>query len=235
MKKILYIVVAFLLFGIIYKLVLLNKYHVDEVNYNTTGIFKETITVNHQETPINEFTYEDIIIKDDFSNYEYNGYFYIKKNENNNVDAAFSINKSDEYYMTLCDENLNDENDKTILFNEEDRKKFVQENNIKSDIDLLKYIKEHYYLKSSIFNSIKTLKNNYIINSFVSSIPISEDENYTTTLINGDVTGYINNINVQTKEIHILHDNKQYIIVLLGKEFTNNDYVISLLKSIKFK
>ena len=110
-------------------------------------------------------------------------------------------------------------------------KDYLNKNNIKNDIDLLKHIKEKYYIKSYIYTPIKTMKSNYIINSFV-QIALPEFKNI--VLVKGDNTnGYIINTK-SVSEIHLLYNDDQYIITLSGNEITNKEFINNLLETISF-
>lgn len=240
MKKVIAII-ALILFiigvGVGYKLFLLNKYHIEKIVFNNDAMFNTTITVNHQDTDEKKITYNDITFKDNFSNWERYNDFYVVRGGKNQTDKAFAISKAGQYYLSLQSKNYDSEENKD-LFNEDDRIKFVEENNINNDIDLLKYIKNNYYLKNSIFDSIKQYKENYMVNLFViSSVLVNSSDDNTNnsivSLIDGDLTGYMFNLN-NAKEIHLLHNNEQYIISLIGNSLITDDYVQNFLNSITF-
>ena len=236
MKKILLGVLFLIISFLLYKLYILNKYHVEKINLDTTGIFSDTVTIKYEKTKDKTFKYEELIIKDDFTNLQKKDNFYIKYNKNNEMEKAISIYKSEQYNKLLYDGSIIIENDNDY-FTIENRDDFLNDNNILNDIDLFNYIKKNYYFESDIFTSKKKVKENYILNNFI------KNENYLTsttskfnsiTLIDGDIRGYILNITDTIKEIHILHNNDQYIISLMGNDFVKDDYVISLLKTIRF-
>ena len=57
-------------------------------------------------------------------------------------------------------------------------------------------------------------------------------------LISGDLKGYMINYHTENnsvKEIHLLHNDKQYIMLLGGKDTTTNEFITDLLSSISFK
>ena len=53
------------------------------------------------------------------------------------------------------------------------------------------------------------------------------------TLIKGDLTGYIIHTNENIRQVHILSNNEQFIMSLVGKELIVDQYIISLLETIK--
>ena len=237
MRRIIVFFVFFLIIGITYKGVLLYKCHVDEYNINKEGIFNNTLIVKHQESDDKLFKFEDIYLRDDFSHFTKNEDTYLNRDQNDELISAITLSKSKQYYTMLHDGSLvfgDGGNDK--LFTIKDRDKFLSDNDIHDDIDLYNYVKKHYYLSSNIFDSIKKIKENYMINSFVMAVGLYSDEENTTTmtLIDGDIKGYIININVLIKEIHILHNDDQYSLLLFGKDFVSDNYIKLLLESIKF-
>lgn len=83
---------------------------------------------------------------------------------------------------------------------------------------------------------MKKIKQNYIINAFVNVQTFSSnDENTNTmTLINGDLTGYVIVASSNVREIHLLYNDEQYVITLVGEAFTDDNYITSLLETVKF-
>ena len=53
-----------------------------------------------------------------------------------------------------------------------------------------------------------------------------------------DIKGYIYNIltdvDVPIREVHIIIENKQYIVLLAGTEITSNDFIEELLSTVKY-
>ena len=243
MKKktiILVLFIVLLLAFISYKAIMLNKYKTEKREINLDSIFNETITVK------SETEYSDDRISIDnmsFDNY-FNGYvdsetaYKMKYDENNEVVSFYSTNSMTQYINILNPNSfeigLNNAKDKSFS-TEEDTRKYLDSHNIKNDVDLLKYIKDNYYLKNNIFTCTSTMKNNYLINSFVSDTLVQYNK---ITLINGDIEGYIidamNAYGNGVKGIFILKDDKQYVITLGGSELTNDEFVIKLLSSVKF-
>ena len=77
----------------------------------------------------------------------------------------------------------------------------------------------------------ETIKNNFLINSFV-EVTLPDFKNI--TLIDGRISGYIINVpSTKAKEIHILDNDVQYIITLSGDSITNSDFIMELLETIK--
>ena len=244
MKKktiILGLFIILLLVFISYKVIMLNKYKTEERKINLDSIFNETITVKSEtERSDDRISIENM----SFDNY-FNGYvdsetpYKMKYDENNEVVSFYSANSMTQYINLLNPNSfeigLNNVKDKSFL-TEKDTRKYLDSHNIKNDVDLLKYIKDNYYLKNNIFMCTNTMKNNYLINSFVSDTLVEYNK---ITLINGDIEGYIidamNAYGNGVKGIFILKDDKQYVITLGGSEITNDEFVTKLLSSIKFE
>ena len=238
-KKIIIITSVILLILIGYKVYALNKYKSEYVELDTSLIFNETITINEEYdsndiVAFGEMTYNNFF--SDYVEHEESG-FKVKYDENNEVSSFYSMFKEEQYINVL---NVNsfllyadDEDVNEDISTENNMKKFLDKNNIKDDIDFLKYVKENYYIKNNIFTSTSNMRNHYIINSFV-SVAFPEYKNI--VLIDGNVKGYIINAksNVNIKEIHLLHNTNQYIITLSGDEIANDEFVNNFLKSVKF-
>ena len=217
---------------IIYKFIMLQKYNVEEISINTSAIFNEKLNIKNNS--INDKKYKSMSYKDYFIGYviKEETDFKVKYDEKNEVSSFYNIIK-DKQYTNLLNNNsftiFSDKNNSNFS-TEKYMKDYLNSNNIKDDIDLLKYIKDNYYLKNSLFTSTSVMKGNYIINSFTQ---ITLPEFNSITLIDGDLKGYI--INAKTiKEIHLLYNNDQYIITLAGDELINNEFINKLLESIMF-
>ena len=236
-KKIIILIILLIIVFFGYKFYLLNKYNVEKRDIDTSTIFKDEININLKGYQGNLFTYQNISFKNDFNDYIKNEHdWYIKRDKDDTVISALYITKTDQYHNLLTDGNLemfNSDDEKEIVnkfFNEEDRDSFLKESNINNDIDLMNYVKNNYYLKNNLLTCSKTMKQNYMINSFVDiSLPTFSK----ITLIKGDLSGYIFHASEKIRQVHILNGEEQYIISLVGDELISNEYIISLLETIK--
>lgn len=234
------IILLFLGF-IIYKFAILQKYKTEKIAIDNKSIFNETMNINYNQTN-NTIVFEEMVYFDCFSDYvtEENVAFKVKYNENGEISSFYNIVRQKQYISALninsfmlMSDNLKDKgevNYSTV----KSMKNFLNKNQIKDDIDLIKYIKNNYYLNNNLFTPSTTMKNNYIINTFTQ---VALPEFKSITLINGDeAKGYIINIKsiVDIKEIHLLHNDNQYIITLSGYEITNTEFISNLLESINF-
>lgn len=240
LKIFLPLVLVLLLFGtFVYKFAAMQKYKTENIDINTKSIFNSTINITYNGdssvTKFDEMSYHDY-----FSDYvDKEGLnFKVKYNENGEIVSYYNITKEEQLINMLSVDSFEiatdvEEIDSRKYFTEKNMKKFLDKKNIKDDIDLIKYIKDNYYLRNDLLMSTDTMRNNYIINSLVqSSFPNFES----ITLINGDkVKGYIVNIKSNPlKAIHLLHEDKQYVIALFGDEVTTDEFIKNLLGSISF-
>lgn len=239
--KIFIVMVVLMLIILGYKIFILNNYMSQELLINTDKIFNEVITIKKEKEIVDSeiLKFEKLSIKNYFKEYvesENNINFKVKYDDEGNVISFYSISKFDQYINLL---NLNS----FMLYNpadkknynfetEEDMRVYLKKRKIENDVDLLRYVKDNYYIKNNIFMSKKTMKNNFLINSLV-EVAMPQFENI--VLLNGRVTGYIINMNDSNiKEIHMLYGGEQYILVLSGEEITNNEFINDLLETVKF-
>lgn len=236
-KKIIIIVIILILAFLGYKFYLLNKYDVEKRDIDNNVIFKDNITINLKEYKGDLFDYDNISFRNDFKDYTKNEHDWYIKRYNNEVVSAIYITKIDQYHHLLTDGNLeiiNGDSDEVVnkIFIEEDKIAFLEEYKINNDIDLMNYIKDNYYLKNNILTCHKRMKQNYIVNSFVNvSLPTFSK----ITLIKGDLTGYIIYANENIRQVHILSGDYQYIMSFVGKDLVTDEYITSLLETVKLK
>ena len=192
---------------------MLNKYKTEKISINSDQIFKETLTIPHES--------EEHIISDYFIDYEdsdTNPNVKIKYNDKKEIVSFYLVTTSKQYINVLSVDSFElkgeKDNKKEDYNTEKNMQKFLEKNKINNDIDLLNYIKNHYYISNNIFTSTKTMRNNFILNTFV-QITLPEFESI--TLLNGEVEGYIINLKNGIREIHILNKDEQHIITLSGK------------------
>ena len=225
-------------FGV-YKYIMLNKYYVEEYKIDNSKIFNETMTITSND----DYDGERINIEDmSFANY-FEGYVdklqhtKVKYNDEGAIDSFYMTNVSTQYVneFSVNSFSVSDSDEDKDTATDESTKKFFSENNIKNDVDLLYYVKNNYYLKNNTLTSTNTMKNNYLVNSFVVTTTVSYNN---ITLINGSLDGYIvdvkNNIDSKIKELHIIKGDKHYTITLSGSEITSDSFIKDLLSTVKF-
>ena len=246
-----YILILIILF-IGYKSYYLIKYNIPKEDYAKEEIFKDKITINNDNKNQYEMikygglscrnNFKDFVINDKYD-YDVNisttdtkPIMYWKKNKQGETTAAIVFDKWMQYYNILTDgriESINtskkDELHQDEYFGEKDKEKFLKDNNIKNDIDLLYYVKNNYYLNNNIFTSNHKIKEHNIINLFTTLYLIGTRK---ITLIDGDLQGFIVNLTDNFKEIHLFDNDEQYIITLSREELTNEVYLNDFLKTI---
>ena len=236
------IILICVLLIIIYKAIMLNKYQYSKREIDTDAIFNSTITIRKQDYDGERISSDKISIANLFDGYvdTENPSSYKVKYDGDKVVSSYSIPTPIEQYINLLSiESLeirsSNDNAKSIKPNASVRK-YLNKHNIKNDIDLLNYIKNNYYFKNNIFTLTSTMKNNYVLNSFVDVGLLNFKD---ITLINGSISGYIIGVNTSSttviKEIHIIKDDKQYIMTLLGEDITSEDFIERLLSTVEFK
>lgn len=237
-------VTLILVFGI-YKGIMLNKY-----TANLNDNYKEVVnglsmdkTMKIYKKTINESNYlveDDIKIRNDVSNFkridlnsELDSVKYLLYNDKNEVESSIWIGNMKSYIDIFTSDSLIlfDDQD-SGQFNSADRKYFLLKNDINNDLDLLKYIKNNYYIKNTLFTDIRNMKENYAFNKFVSiTFPIVDS----TTIISGDYSGYIFNMKKNVRTVHILRNDKSYIFTFFGEQFTTDNYIQDLLSTLEIK
>ena len=215
-----------------YKSYMLIKYRSEKVALDKGLIFKETLTIENNS---NSKTIEEYF--EGYEELENNSNFKVKYNDEGEVESFYTLANIEQYVNLL---NINsfelytDDSIKKDYNTEKDMKDYLSKNKINNDIDLLKHIKENYYFKNNLFICSKTMKNNYILNNFVlSTLPNFKE----IVLIDGSINGYIIVINTSSekpiKEVHILNEDKQYIIFLAGNDITSTEFITELLETVK--
>ncbi|MBE6160496.1 MAG: helix-turn-helix transcriptional regulator [Lactobacillales bacterium] len=230
---------------LIYKSILLNKYNAEKPeNYKQiiSGLTLDK-TIKIYKKTINEkdyLTVDDIKIRNDFSKFKkiekinkMDSTKYVLYDENNKMKSAIFMGKTDTYIDMLASNSLVIMNNKDRgQFNDADMKYFLLRKDINNDLDFFKYVKENYYLENNLFTSIREMRENYAINTYVSiAFPLVSS----TTIISGDYTGFIYNLKTNIKEAHIFRNGKSYVFTFMGEEFTKDSYIQDLLSTLEIK
>lgn len=160
--------------------------------------------------------------------------------DKNNIQATFIIDSFDSFHKLFSysnDEITFYNGTNTITTNtpqkfttQNYRQEFLKKNNINDDVDLIKFIKENGILKSNLFSSTKTMKQNYSYNMFLSIVLPTAEE---VTIITGDLNGYILKIG-NFKQVNILKDDLQYNLQFFNLEYFNDDLIKTILESVTF-
>lgn len=228
-----------------YKSIMLIKYNIEPIeNYEefisslsmdkTLKIYKRTIDENEY------LTVKDIKIRNDFRAYEtidatgeYDSTKYVLYNGIGEVESAFWMGRMDQYINMFTSDSLTIYGTKDSgQFNDADRKYFLLKNDINNDIDFFEYIKNNYYLENNLFTNTRNMKENYAVNLFVQvALPSFES----MTIISGDYTGYIYNLNNNIREVHILKNDKSYVFTFIGENLTTDYYIQDLLSTLEIE
>ena len=251
MKKIIIIITTIfmlVLMGayIAFKLYNMDYYSLKNLNnyetYSKNLYIKETINVKYKEN-LNEdkIVFKDFIVRDDFKNFiklgePHSTDDYVKYalyDENNNVTASI--------WFATDFSKVEGFSEEVVVFNSEDTryeqmafKDFFKEKEIIDDIDLINYLIETKDKSNTIFDSIESMKSNYMLH-YLFSMGFEYDG---ITLIDGDLKGYMKEYKLENKtiiEINLLTDDKTYGITLINKEYFTDEYIKELLNTIELK
>ena len=249
-KTALIVVITFILIilmsFIIYKAIILKRYYVPRLNNNDYYRIVESLN-NQNEFVLYKKTISDddylsfnnIKIRNDFKDFEletiddlYSIQKYIRYNDNK-IESFFWISNAEtyiDYYKSDAIFFVDKEGvDLLSTFNKSDRGYLLLRNDINNDIDLFNYIKNNYYINSSILTSRRQILENSSINAFINifNTPFSS-----ITIINGDYLGYIFNYDNGIKEVNILRNNKRYIFTF-GGTIANDNYIKDLMSTLE--
>lgn len=205
---------------------------------NTLTIYKKTIAEDKY------LVVDDIKIRNDFKDFveveKVNEQYPItfKKTDEKGNKSAVSISSGFTYIDAFASDDLTIYNDSDSgiadfgQFNVADRKYFLLQNDINDDIDFLKYIQKYGYHKSNIFMSDRKIKENYAINLFIDVVIPRVDS---VTLIEGDYSGYIFNLEKQRiRSVSILRNDKAYHFMFYGEQY-DDKYLEDILSTLEIK
>lgn len=191
-------------------------------------VFKEDVVINTKS--VTEYLEKDNIkIRNDFQDFTLKENWYVLNDSNKDNKVAFTMNGPTETYLDyLKAEDITVYNGSLKNTKVKDRIRFLENNNIKNDIDFFKFMSKQEYPTFNILTSVKEMKSVYstylMFNIMIPSV------NYINE-IKGDYIGYILNLN-NIKEVSILKNKKRYILTFLGNDYFTDDYVRELLNTI---
>ena len=165
---------------------------------------------------------------DSDNNYEY----YIKYNSDyKDAEAAFMIGQ---FPTQLSNTNSNSLDSIYYEFNYFPlyishmlRKSFLEKNNIKDDVDLIKYLRKREKKECTFLTPIIKIKEEYFFNFIESSYQTLEDVTY----IDGDIRGYINRVD-DSKQVCIVKDDKLYCLVFYKLDYFTDEIINDIIRSI---
>jgi len=189
---------------------------------------EEYITINKKEYQGNYFQYENIKIANEFNeNLDYEELavsdLYTLK------DTARFLIGTKESEIEILKKIATDV--PFLIDGEKIIEQFIEEKNIKNDIDLFNYIKVNDFNGNKLFTSSEKRKTDYIIgNAIIASIPPFSKITY----INGDYYGYMYELE-DGYQVQLEKDNKQYVFVftnLQEKNYYTKGKVLDLISTV---
>ena len=191
--------------------------------------FKDDIVIKTNKDVSDYLEKDNIKIRNDFKDFTLKENWYVLNDSNKDNKVAFTLNGPTETYLDyLKAEDVNVYNASLKNTTANDRIKFLENNNIKNDIDFFKYMNKQEYPVFNILTPVNKMKSIYSVYlMFNIMIPST---NYINE-IKGDYQGYILNLD-NIKEVSILKDNKRYTFTFIGNDYFTLDYVKELLNTI---
>lgn len=238
------IIIILITIFVAYKIFLLNKYDISNLNLENYDAFLEgyknqsELTIDNVPLSDSEYlTYQNVKVKniygsaveEDYLNDFYQNVIYKKKDASGNVIDSFSIAINDTYLEIFSSDekqfftSIDSEGESTPL--EADIDDYLEDNNIKNDQDLFKFLSETRNYVPNIFTSTKKIKEHYGLH-LVASIVMPKIDGITN--LTGEYQGYIFNINNQ-KQITIEKNDEQYVFLLKDK---TDEEILEFLNSI---
>ncbi len=162
-----------------------------------------------------------------------NGNRYLKQNENKETTAFVwlaPITKEDTYtYLVKSAGDLKFMgNSKPIpnIKNKKEYLKYVEQKNITSDLELLKYLKDDYNKKNTIFTKTSEMKNRY--NLQLTSAIIFANRNKKVTFLEGTYPGFVL-YGEELVDVFLYKDNKPYFLEFYG---FSEDEIFSMVETV---
>ncbi len=218
------IIILIVLFAIGYKVCAYFAY-VKNLSYENKGIVLDgNYTIKTNEINEDEYlVFDNIKMKNIFNGYtkyedNTNTLKYIQRFDDNALNKAIYIGAEDEFVDILLNDELNVFSMDISIEDPKYIKKVFDRNNIKNDIDLMKYFVEHYYDKTTFFNTISKQKEVYFMNVLANILVPSLNN---INIIDGDYEGFVINSNA-VKEITIVKNNKRYYFTFIGDRDEEN-------------
>lgn len=152
------------------------KYVHNDLNMD---IVIDTVSYNDKDY----ISYDDVKVYNAFKKYKNKSNKYLKYDDTSSIISSFAINKNE----TMINTYINASEAK-LLTTKSYRTNYIKNNNIKNDIDLIKFIENNDVHKGGFFSSISYLKKMYSLNYLkITLLP----EILNISYISGDYTGYI--------------------------------------------
>lgn len=145
------------------------------------------------------------------------------------ISNGYKLNDNTYFMINIDDSMIDYLKNSTLKKDKKGFVKFLQKNNIESDIELYCFLNKYGNATSNIFNSFSRIKSNYYVQYIVSIMG-----NYINSLteINGDLSGYI--MHCENNDIVVLNlKNKTYYLNFRNTEYFDLDYIYELISTIQ--
>ena len=230
-----------------YKSKYLLSYYITNSHYeiNEADLGKENyISIKHNNEIKDPKTVGDVTYNDYFKKYELHvddltsanlghSYKYYLKDDNDQITDQFWISDTTNFdYLEVFVHDYFSVNDDKKIVKEKEVKEFLKEENINSEIDLIKYLKNNYYFESGLFTSNKNIRKNYVFNN------IFVFYRGKTVFIKGDYEGFIQdyyNSSLPVREVNLFKNGKKYTFTLMGKKLTSDSFIKEFVSTISIK
>jgi len=213
-KKIIIIIICIFVLLIVNKLFLYNNYLVpQDINIENIG----EIDLKHKDAK-DYLNYNGIKIRNDFKKYvfEEDEGSYVLYNKDEDIINTFSVYEVNTL-LQIFKEYDND------ILNEKYIERFLKDNNINNDIELLEYL-SNYKNNINYFSSNKEIKFNFYVYQFVYDVLPLIDE---YKIIKGDYTGILlfhdNYEEEKSIDIMLLNDGMRYVLSFNGFDINENN------------
>ena len=221
-KTILIIICVLLLLILLGKAYVYKNYNVEQVvNIKNEG----SVVIKHKEVK-DYLKYNGVKIRNDFKKYTYeeDDDSYILYNKEDDIVNMFAVYDVD----TLL--NIFIEYDNSLI-NKDKVEKYLKDNNINNDMELLNYI-EKYKQDINFFSKDFDIKMDYYIKKYVEDVlPLAEEYK----VIEGDYTGIIvyGNSYEEEKSIDVLlfEDNRRIVLTFIGMDI-NEKNILDLVGTV---
>lgn len=245
-KFIIIMIALYIILYVVLKLFIVftqDLYMKNEVTDKTYGIGSVLQITSYTEeekanTTYFESTSSDLSIKvkdyfqgfeegDKDNNYEY----HMLYEEDNTIKAVFMMGKFKSQIYNINDFNEDNYyyefNHFPLYISKLAKEYYIKKNNIKNDVDLIKYIRSRKKEDCNFFTPIIKIKENYFFNFVETSLPSLDSVTY----LEGDIEGYIYEA-TNFKQACILKEDDLYCLTFFKLDYFNDDIIKDVLRSV---
>lgn len=197
---------------------------------------KETWSIQHKKLAEDEyFKVGSYKIKNDFQNFEKVGNLnkdsadiYIQKSSTGILKTSIWFSKGLKESVKYLNENMTIFGSTNIEI--KDVLDLIEQKNIKSDMNLLKYVIEFKDNKLTIFSSIKKMKESAVITVLINTL-LKNDE---FILLTRDYEGYVYYMNDYhaKRVVNIFKNGKKYELMFVNTDYFTDAYIKELLNTL---